>query len=201
MNPEQIITFVDFLGSFTTVKRATKIKGKNDFENDAEHSYQVALTAWYIVDVLKLEVNKQLILEYALAHDLVETYAGDTDVFNRKIEHAESKHNRENQAKDKIKENFPDFISLHKSIDNYEKLDDYESKLIYIVDKILPWINVYLSDDRYYKNNGITREEWEKWIRSKIDRAGMQDIQILSIINGLIQFQKGRDNFYCNCGE
>ena len=195
MNPEKIVNFIEFLSVFASVKRGTKIKGKNDFENDAEHSYQVALVTWYIVDALKLKVNKQLILEYALVHDLVETYAGDTKNFDKKT-HSDSKHEREHEAKLKIKEKFLDFGSLYNCIEKYELLNDKESKIVYIIDKILPHINIYLTNDEYYKNYEATEADYEKWFMSKLDKANIQDSEFLDLVNKIRQFLKGKIVFY-----
>lgn len=191
-----MVRFVDFLSVFPNIKRGNKIKGKNDFENDAEHSYQLAVTVWYLADILKLQVNRQLILEYALAHDLVEIYAGDTDTFlNNSDDHAISKQKKEEEAFNKIKQDFPEFVSLHKSIERYEHLSDAESKLVYIVDKILPDINIFLSNDTYYKDNEVTYDGWQKWFKLKVQKSGIRDEKIMVLIDELAEFQKTQKVF------
>jgi putative hydrolase of HD superfamily len=197
MEINEIVRFADFLSAFPNIKRANRIKGKNDFENDSEHSYQLALITWYVTDLLKLNLNRQLILEYALAHDLVEIYAGDTYTFlNNSENHKSTKQQRESDAFERIKKEFPNFLSLHSSIERYENLVDPESKFVYILDKILPDINIYLSNDTYYKEAKVTLESWKEWFRLKIEKLEIKDEKILNLIDQLIEFQKTQEVFY-----
>ena len=196
MRIKELVRFVDFLSAFPCIKRKNKIKGKSDFENDAEHSYQLALAAWYFAETLQLPVQRQLVLEYALAHDLVEIYAGDTDAFlNNSDEYLISKQEREQAAFERIKAEFPGFVSLHQSIHGYERRADIESKLVYLVDKILPDINIFLSGDSYYKDRGVSFESWKDWFNSKIAKIGIKDERVLILVDELIEFQKSSGIF------
>lgn len=155
------------------------------------------MVAWYVADLFKLNLNRQLILEYALAHDLVEIYAGDNDTFkNASQENLDNKKQREMSALKRIKKEFPNFLSLHESIERYENLFDQESKLVYVVDKILPDINIYLSNDSYYKDNKVTLEEWQQWFKNKIQSSGIHDKKILILIDQIFEFQKTQEVFY-----
>ncbi len=194
MKTEKIVEFVEFLHLFGNVKRTVKIKG-GGFENDVEHSYQLALMTWYIADSLKWNLNRQLILEYALVHDLVEVYSGDTDMFKDSKEHIASKHEREEKAQLAIKNNFPDFISLHQSIESYKLLKDKESQLIYMIDKILPDMNIYLTNDNYYVDNKVTYEMWRVWLQTRIDKIPKND-EMTGVIDNFVKFVKEKTRFY-----
>jgi 5'-deoxynucleotidase YfbR-like HD superfamily hydrolase len=197
MKIKELVRFVDFLSVFPNIKRTNKIKGKGDFENDAEHSYQLALAAWYFADALGLPVRRQLVLEYALAHDLVEIYAGDTDAFpNNSEDDLSSKHQKEDAAFLRIKSEFPGFASLHESIERYEHRSDVESKLVYLVDKILPDINIFLSCDTYYKDRSVTFDDWQEWFKSKIEKVGIMDKQVIGLVDDFVEFQRTSNVFF-----
>ena len=116
----KLFDFVKFLDKFREVERAIYVGNTERRENDAEHSYNLAMFAWYIVEGNNLDLDRELILKYALVHDLVETYAGDTFLFasNRENNHS-NKTEREKKAKKKLLANFPEFGGLREIIDGY----------------------------------------------------------------------------------
>ena len=50
-----LVNFIKFTHLFQEVKRVVLIPNENKWENDAEHSYQLALTAWYLIEKDKLK--------------------------------------------------------------------------------------------------------------------------------------------------
>jgi putative hydrolase of HD superfamily len=70
--------------------------GKYIQENDTEHSYNLAMTAWYLAAYFP-ELDKNKLIRYALVHDLVEIHAGDTFAFGD-AKHIASKSEREAAA-------------------------------------------------------------------------------------------------------
>ena len=60
----------------------------NRRENDIEHTMAVALLCWYIHDKYKLDLDIAKILKYAITHDFVERYAGDTNTYANTEERA-----------------------------------------------------------------------------------------------------------------
>ena len=79
---EKLLEFAKMLNLLQAVERVIRVKDQDRWENDMEHSYHLAMLAWYIVDVQKLSLNREQVFCYALAHDLVEVYAGDPYVFS-----------------------------------------------------------------------------------------------------------------------
>jgi putative hydrolases of HD superfamily len=152
-----LIDFVNFTHEFQQVTRVARIPFGNRMENDAEHSYQLAMVAWFLIDQDKLKLNKELCFMYALSHDLIEVYAGDTPVHDKKA--SLSKHAREEKALKKIKKKFSNFKSLISVIDKYEKRVDEESKFIYALDKILPLIQCYLEKGAIWKEYNMSLQD------------------------------------------
>ncbi|OHA32115.1 MAG: hypothetical protein A2928_01380 [Candidatus Taylorbacteria bacterium RIFCSPLOWO2_01_FULL_45_15b] len=156
MNLKKAVKFLEFLHLFQDVERKIlKGVGKNQLENDAEHSFQLALLAWYLVSSNNLKMNSDKVLRYAMVHDLVEAYAGDTYIYGSK-KGIETKKMRERRALKKIQKNFTEFPELSAWILAYEKRDDAESRFVYALDKIIPVLNIRADGGRAWKKFGVT---------------------------------------------
>jgi putative hydrolases of HD superfamily len=151
---EGLIDFINFTHEFQEIVRVARPPHRERFENDAEHSYQLAMVAWFLIEQDKLKFNKELCFMYALTHDLVEIYAGDTYFLDH--DHIQSKHEREKQALLKIKKRFPSFKILTKVIENYESKKDEESKFIYALDKIIPPIQIYTENGNLWREKQVS---------------------------------------------
>jgi len=152
---ENILNFIKLTHKFQKIERRIKVAGEDRNENDFEHSYQLAMLAWYIVDTQNLSLDKNLIMKYALVHDFVETYAGDT-YFYASEEERISKGKREEEAMIKINGEVSEFNEFNKIIFQYQNKSDEESKFIYALDKIIPILNIYIDGGRTWKLNNIT---------------------------------------------
>lgn len=136
-------------------------------ENDAEHSYQLAMLAWAANHRYKLGLNDEKILKLSLIHDFVEVFAGDTDSFDKK--RTVDKKEREKKSLQKLKREFPQYKEIWKEISEYEKRRCPEAILVNIVDKFIPDINAYFSRYDYHHVREIDLKQYESWLRSKID--------------------------------
>ena len=155
----RLFDFVGLLDKFRSVERAIYVENTDRRENDAEHSYNLAMLAWYIAEGNNLDLDRGLILKYALVHDLVEAYAGDTFLFapNGENNH-DNKADREKKAKEKLLANFSEFGDLREVINGYEKKETPESRFVYALDKIIPIFNVYNDNGRLWKEQKVTLE-------------------------------------------
>lgn len=163
-----LLKFVQLLNDFRRTKRVVLANGEDRWENDVEHSFQLAMLAWYIVSTERLSLNLDHVLKYALIHDLVEVYAGDTYLHTNNEELRNSKPHREREAAARLEKEFPKLKDLHRLIAAYEKREDQESKFIYALDKVQPTLNIYLDDGRTWKEKGITLE---MEIQRKVDKV------------------------------
>lgn len=153
-----LINFIKFTHLFQKIKRVVLIPGENRWENDAEHSFQLALTAWYLIEKDRLKLDLSKVLLFSLAHDLVEAYAGDTYVYDTPAV-LKRKKEKEKKAAILLKKNFPEFSSLHRLIKEYESKKSPESRFVYALDKVLPAINIYLDNGKTWKLKKITSEK------------------------------------------
>ncbi len=151
---QQLLSFVEFTHLAHKVERVARINGMDRYANMVEHSYQLALIAWYLVEKEGLALNKDLVLRYALVHDLVEVYAGDTYFYDS--EAAKTKEKREQEALRTLKKTIPEFKELHETISEYEKKNDSESRFVYALDKIIDPLNIYLEGGKLWHEKKIT---------------------------------------------
>lgn len=151
----ELLDFISFTHAFRKVEREMYYPESQSKETDLEHSYQLALVAWFIVSTRKFPLDLSLIIKYALVHDLAKAYAGDV-MFYRTEKESKEKEKREREAREKIKKQFPDFRDMHHLIDQYEKRATKESQFVYALDKLLPVINIYLDGGRIWKEHNIT---------------------------------------------
>ena len=152
----KILGFVRLLNAFRQVRRTIRVNSEERLENDVEHSYYLGMLAWYIATSHNLPLDKDLVLKYALVHDIVEVYAGDTYVFTTDAKKRDSKEAREKEAILQLQKEFPEFLDLHELIAGYEKREDNESRFVYALDKIQPVLNIYLDNGRTWKEKGVT---------------------------------------------
>ena len=152
----RLIELQRLLVSFSQVERMTHRLQAGEYirENDTEHSYNLAMTAWYLAAWFP-ELDKDTLIKYALVHDLVEVHAGDTYIYGSKEEIA-SKEKREADALVRIESDWNDFTDMTDTIRTYEERRDDESKFVYALDKIMPIMMIYVHDGYTWKKNGIT---------------------------------------------
>ncbi|MHB1118250.1 MAG: HD domain-containing protein [Minisyncoccota bacterium] len=148
---EELLSLVALTHSFQQIRRRVYATGEDRFENDAEHSFQLAFVAWYLIEKEGLAFNKEKVLLYALCHDLAEVYAGDA-FFHRTPEEEQKKINLEREAAEKLSEMYPDFPALISTLHTYEERSDPESKFVYALDKILPVFNIMLDQGRSWQD-------------------------------------------------
>lgn len=157
-NIARVLDLQKLLLMFSQIERVIDRKHKDAYirESDTEHSYNLAMTAWFLASYFpKLDVEK--LIKFALAHDLVEVHAGDTYAFADK-ELIDTKAAREAAAVERLKQEWPDFEELHQIIHAYEQKDSEEAKFIYALDKIMPIMAIYISDGYTWKHEGLTLE-------------------------------------------
>ncbi len=152
----RLIELQRLLLSFSQVDRSVHRKHAGKFvqENDAEHSYNLAMTGWYLTQWFP-ELDRDLVICYALVHDLIEVYAGDTYIYGEK-EKIDSKEQREAEAAHRLKQEWGDFDAMNATIEKYEHKADRESQFVYALDKIMPIMLVYINDGYSWEAAKVT---------------------------------------------
>lgn len=164
---EALFSMIALTHRFQQTKRTIYATGEDRFENDAEHSFQLALIAWYLIEKQNLSLNKEKVLLYALSHDLPEAYTGDKSFYRTKKEDTDKK-KLEKEAIKKLLKDHLDFPSLSTTITTYEEMSDEESKFVYALDKILPILNIRLDEGRSWEHLKISFEMLYEGKRDKV---------------------------------
>lgn len=97
---DKIINFCVEMDKLKTIYRQTPIITEDRYENDAEHSFHVALMAAMLSEYADREVNTCKVVQMLLVHDLVEVYAGDTYAYDEEAK--KSQKEREMKAAEKV---------------------------------------------------------------------------------------------------
>jgi putative hydrolase of HD superfamily len=159
-NLESLSDIIALTHRFQQIRRMIYAKGEDRFENDVEHSFQLAFLGWYLIEKEKLGLDTKKVLLYAMCHDIVEVYAGDVS-FDRSPEGEKKKQELEAQALEQIKNDYADFPALANTIEVYEARKDEESKFVYALDKLLPVINIKLDNGRSEHFHNISLKQVE----------------------------------------
>lgn len=152
----RLITFQSLLLNFQAIQRVTHMPKTFQPENDVEHSYSLAMSAWFLAQYFPhLDCDK--IIRYALVHDLVEVHAGDTYIYANQATIA-TKRTREHAALKQLEQDWPDFPDLTATIKDYETHHSEEAKFVYALDKIMPIMVIFIAEGYTWQQEGITPE-------------------------------------------
>jgi putative hydrolase of HD superfamily len=157
LNLEDMIQFSRLMLQFQQTERAIRPPGRESHENDVEHSYQLAMMAWYLNSSGGLGYDTNLLLRYALVHDLAEAYTGDVHAYD--TEGRKGKTEREHRALNLMSHEFPASREFISAIEEYESGLSAEAKFIYALDKLMPMLLVYLEGGRSWREYGLKFEQ------------------------------------------
>lgn len=146
------LEFVLEIDKVKNVFRQTHLSNNGRNENDAEHSWHMAIMAYLLKEYANNDIDIAKVMLMCLIHDIVEIDAGDTYAYD--TESLKTQKAREDAAKKRIFSLLPEdqaqeFIQL---FDEFEAYETAESKFAHAMDNIQPLI---LNDS----NNGA---DWQK---------------------------------------
>jgi putative hydrolase of HD superfamily len=165
---ESLIEFVKFTHKIRMVKRAILLEKPGHYENDEEHMYQLALSAWYIIDSDNLKLDRAKCIAMAIVHDITEAYAGDTNAHASAADRA-AHEKREELAIGQLKKDWPALSSMSDLINEYRQRKTPESQFVYALDKLLPILNIYVYKGNSWQEQGIDFAEMQRVKVGKVD--------------------------------
>lgn len=129
------------------VERATRHEDGEHPESDTDHTVMLGLMACALAARFAPDLDRGRIAEFALVHDLVEAYAGDTNTFGFGGDTSTTdKDAREAAALERIRhEIHASFPWVVDTIEAYESLATPEARFVKTLDKVLPKITHYLN--------------------------------------------------------
>lgn len=147
--------------AFAKVNRATFHEDGTRPESDTDHTVMLSVCACALASKLYSDLDLGKIAQFAIVHDLVETYAGDTDSFGINEESKLAKEAREHTAYLRIEQEFKGiFPWIPDTIARYESLDTKEARFVKTVDKAMSKITHIVNNGQYFKNRGLSESEF-----------------------------------------
>ena len=180
------LTFTAEIDKMTSILRRTMLIDKSRRENDAEHSWHIAVMAMLFEEYATAPVDIGKVVRMCVVHDLIEIYAGDTFAYD--VEGNKSKAEREEKAADRLFALLPEeqgayIRALWEEFDGMETAD---SKYAACLDRIQPFFHNTLTEGHTWVESGTTdRAAVEKrmsivkkfmpsvypWVEKNIDNA------------------------------
>ena len=135
---QQQLTFSLEIDKVKNIFRQTHLSGNGRRENDAEHSWHMALMAWLLREYANEPVDIGRVMLMCMIHDIVEIDAGDTYAYD--AENLKTQKAREDAAKERIFSLLPpdqkaELIAL---FDEFEAYETPESKFAHAMDNLQP---------------------------------------------------------------
>ncbi len=187
MTPDQkqTLKFIKLADQMKFVERKIILQ-KNKRENNAEHSYHLAMMVWLFSSFFEKKINLEKALKMALMHDLVEIYSGD--VFAYDHEARKTKAQKEKAAAKKLFTQLPKKLKteLENLWNEYEENTTSVSKFVQAMDKIHPLIQNILVEGAMAKKFKIT----ETMIRTYKGQFMKNSNFLTSLFNHLLTSSK-----------
>lgn len=171
---EKQIEFIIEIDKMKNVFRRTYICDGSRNENDAEHSWHLAMMAIILKDYFDKDIDLLHVIKMVLIHDLVEIYAGDTYLYDEAGNSDKDK--REQEAADKLFAMLPlnqcnEFMNLWHE---FEAKESKESKFAGVLDRLQPLLLNYTNEGNTWNQNNINSEQLIK--KQQIILEGPQEI-------------------------
>jgi len=156
---EQQIRFILEIDKAKTVLRRSRILDGSRRENDAEHSWHLAVMALLLAEYAERPVDIARVVTMLLIHDIVEIDAGDTFVYDATSN--ADKDEREQKAADRIFGLLPEdqgraFRSLW---EEFEARSTPEAKFAAALDRLQPLLANFHTDGSTWREHNITHEQ------------------------------------------
>ena len=156
---EQQMKFILEIDKVKNVFRQTYLADGKRKENDAEHSWHIALMAYLLQEHAEEPVDVPRVMLMVLIHDLVEIDAGDTYAYDS--EGAKTKREREVRAAERIFGLLPEdqgryFRELWDEFEAYESAD---AKYAHLLDNFQPLLLNDASGGRSWSEHDVKKSQ------------------------------------------
>lgn len=180
------LKFTAEIDKMTSVLRRTMLLDKSRRENDAEHSWHIAVMALLFEEYASEPVDIGHAIKMCVVHDLIEIYAGDTFAYD--VEGNKSKAEREEKAADRLFALLPEEQGAYIRAlwEEFDRMETADSKYAACLDRIQPFFHNTLTEGHTWVESGTTdRAAVEKrmsivkkfmpsvypWVEKNIDNA------------------------------
>jgi putative hydrolase of HD superfamily len=159
MDRERLAKQIDFIlevDKEKNIQRQTHLSNHGRRENDAEHAWHMALSAYLLKEYANEDIDIAKVMIMCLIHDVVEIDAGDTYAYD--AEGLKTQKEREDKAKERIFGLLPEdqkemMISL---FDEFEAFETPESCFAHAMDNFQPFLLNDSNDGGDWMEHGVS---------------------------------------------
>ena len=159
------------------ILRQTHLSGHGRGENDAEHSWHMAVMAYLLKEHANEQVDIGRVMLMCLIHDIVEIDAGDTYAYD--TDSQKSQKEREDRAKERIFSLLPEdqkaeLVSL---FDEFEANETPEAKFAHAMDNLQPLMLNDSNGGADWSDHGVAAEQvYKRHSKTKLGSEKLYEI-------------------------
>jgi putative hydrolase of HD superfamily len=186
LNLQKQLSFIVEVDKVKNVMRRTLLIDGSRRENDAEHSWHLAIMAMLLTEYAE-DKNFTLdrVLKMVIVHDLVEIYAGDTFAFD--VQGNLEKEEKEKKAADKLFGQLPEDQAkqFRKLWEEFDEAKTPDARYAAALDRLQPfihnlcteghtWVQAKVNREQVYKRSGLSMEvlpALKPWMEEQINEA------------------------------
>lgn len=186
LNLQKQLSFIVEVDKVKNIMRRTLLIDGSRRENDAEHSWHLAIMAMLLTEYAE-DKNFTLdkVLKMVIVHDLVEVYAGDTFAFD--VQGNIEKEEKEKLAADKLFSQLPENQGkqLRKLWEEFDEMKTPDARYAAALDRLQPfihnlcteghtWVLAKVTKEQVYKRSGLSMEvlpALKPWMEEQIEFA------------------------------
>ncbi len=152
------LAFIREIDRVKGVFRQTVLMDRSRKENDAEHSWHIALMAVVLQEYAPQGLDVLRTIRMLLIHDLVEIDCGDTFCYD--TAGMVGKHEREAQAADRVFGLLPDDQAAEMKALwlEFEDRQSPESRYANALDRLQPMLHNYVTEGGAWREHGVTAD-------------------------------------------
>ncbi|WP_269814220.1 HD domain-containing protein [Lentzea terrae] len=152
------LTFLIEVDQLKTVLRQSPLAAADRRENDAEHSWHLALMVMTLAEYADEPIDVGHTIKLVVVHDLVEIYAGDTPIYDAEL--GESQQEREEAAADRLFGILPEDAGrkLRTLWDEFEARQTPEARFAKAMDRLQPLLLNWMAKGGTWRTPGVTAD-------------------------------------------
>ncbi len=156
---DQQLAFSLEIDKVKNIFRQTHLSGNGRNENDAEHSWHMAIMAYLFREYSNEKVDIAKVMLMCLIHDIVEIDAGDTYAYD--TEGLLTQKAREDAAKERIFSILPEeqAVELIALFDEFEANETAEARFAHAMDNLQPLILNNSNNGGDWREHNVTAEQ------------------------------------------
>ena len=174
---EKQLAFSLEIDKVKNIFRQTHLSENGRNENDAEHSWHMAIMAYLLREYANEKIDISKVMLMCLIHDIVEIDAGDTYAYD--TENLKTQKAREDVAKIRIfsmlpQEQMEEFIRL---FDEFEAYETAEAKFAHAMDNIQPLILNNSNNGGDWREHNVTVEQiYKRQSKTKLGSESLFEV-------------------------